>query len=272
VVVTVGPAERQARADACFAHRVHRWEALTGVATAVLLEALEPTPGELMLDVGCGAGAATLRAAELVGADGAMVGADTSAAVVHLASERAARVGVENVTFQVADLQTARVGDGSFSAVMSQFGVMFFDEPVAAFANIRRQLVSGGRLGFACWQAVAGANPWSYAALLADILPPPRARPGWHPPGPFSLGDASQLRAVLRKAGLGEVLVTPHQASVEVAEDVVVDDEELARMGVPPDHMTVARIRVRDHLAPYRTTSGAIGLPLAFLIATARSN
>ena len=254
-------------AQARYAHRVLHWEPLSGAATPALLERLTPQPGERLLDVGCGTGGATFPAAALVGPDGAVVGADVSSAVVQVAAERAARAGAGNVTFQVADMQTARVAGGPFDAAMSQFGVMFFDDPVAAFANIRAHLRPGGRLCFTCWQP-AGGNAWSYAALIADLISRP-AREGPRP-GPFSLANDAGVVALLDQAGFHAVEVTSHRAAVEVPLNAVVDDAELALMGVPPDRIAEAWERVARHLAAFRTARRTLRLPIAYLIVTAR--
>lgn len=255
--------------DPRYASRVRKWESLSSAATTDLLERLAPQPGELLLDVGCGTGAATFRAAALVGGDGAVIGADVSPAVVRSAGERAARTGAGNVTFQVADMQTARVAGGPCDAVMSQFGVMFFDDPVAAFTNIRDHLRPGGRLCFSCWQP-AGGNPWSYAALITDLIPQPAGEE--HRPGPFSLAHGAGVVALLDQVGFNGVEVSYCRANVEVARDAVVDDVELTLMGVPTDRIDDAWERVARHLSAFETAPRTLRLPIAYLIVTARND
>jgi SAM-dependent methyltransferase len=96
----------------------------------------------LVLDVGCGCGATTLRAAGLVQR---AVGADLSEPLVEVARRRARTAGIGNAEFVIADAQTYRFGDGAFDVMISKFGVMFFDEPMTAFVNLRRALAPGGR-------------------------------------------------------------------------------------------------------------------------------
>ena len=143
-LVAANAAEQQRWNDSRWAELWPKRERLTNAVTPVLLEALTLRPGDRVLDIGSGAGAAALRAAEIVGSDGTVIGADISAPLVELAERRARGAGVGNASFQVADMQTVRVNGGPFTVAMSQFGVMFFDEPTVAFANIRAHLVAGG--------------------------------------------------------------------------------------------------------------------------------
>lgn len=255
--------------DSRFATRVAHWERLTDAVTPVLLDAARLRPGERVLDIGCGTGAATLRMAGAVGERGTVTAVDISPPVIEWATRRAAESGVTNVSFVVDDAQRGAFPGGPFSAALSQFGVMFFDDPVAGFANIRRHLADGGRLCFTCWQA-AGGNPWSFAATLASLLPaPPTTPPGLPPPGPFALADEARLRTLLRAAGFAQVDVVAHRTTVHIPEDTVVDDTELALMGVTDEHLDEARGRVAEQLAPYRGAD-LLHMPLAFFAVTAR--
>jgi ubiquinone/menaquinone biosynthesis C-methylase UbiE len=233
------------------------------------MDALNLREGERVLDVGCGVGAATLRAADTVGVHGAVTGVDISPACIARARLRARSVAQARVSFQVADAQTADLTGGPFDAAMSQFGVLFFADPVAAFANVRRHLVPGGRLCFTCWRA-ATANPWSFAATLADMLPPaasPSAQPA---PGPFSLAEEGRVREVLHAAGFRRVDIRAHRRRPGIPEDTIVDDVELALMGVPVHRLAEARARVSAHLAPHRQRGDVLRMPLWFSVVTAR--
>ncbi len=263
--------ERRRWNDSSWAALWPKRERLTNLVTPVLLEALALQPGEQVVDLGCGGGVATLRAAELVGRDGAVVGADISAPLAELASRRAAEAGAKNVSFQVVDVQTDRVAGGPFDVAMSQFGVMFFDEPERAFTNIRSQLTAGGRIGFACWQA-PDQNPWFFAGSLAGLIPPPPPpEPGKSPTGPFSLCDAGRTRSILEGAGFAGVSFDAREMSMEVPEDAVVDDAQLTFMGVPAEQMGEVRLAVDRHMAQFRLPSGLSRFPIAFQIVTARN-
>ena len=236
-------------------------ERLTGEVTAYLMDAAAPASGEQVLDVGCGGGRTSIAAARLVGADGAVVGADVSAPLLELAARRAGEAGVANLSFAVVDMQRA-----PFDLAMSQFGVMFFDEPETAFANIRAQLEPGARLAFACWQE-AEKNPWFFAPALAELLPPPPAlAPGKSPTGPFALADPERTTAILTSAGFADVRRTAQELSVETPQDSVVDDAQLTFIGVPPEQLEEIRAAVDAHLQQFVVGPGTSRFPLAFQI------
>ena len=164
------------------------------------IEALAPAPGERILDIGCGGGQTTVALAARVGAGGSVTGADISRPMLALARKRAE--GLPNVTFVEADAQVHDFGEARFDGVFSRFGVMFFADPKAAFANLRRSLKSGGRLTFACWRSPA-ENPFMTAAAAAASAQLPAAGPPPDPtaPGPFAFADAERVRGILEAAG-----------------------------------------------------------------------
>jgi SAM-dependent methyltransferase len=243
-------------------------ELLTDSVTPLLLAALELQPGQRVLDIGCGGGKATMAACAQVQPGGSVVGADISDALLALARERAA--GSSAATFQQADMQVDQVDGGGFDVVMSQFGVMFFDEPVVAFANVAHHLRDGGRLGFACWQTL-DRNPWFIGPAVAPFVaaPPPPA-PGKSPTGPFALGDPDRVRQILKDAGWAGIRVDAYAHEVDVPESAVVDDAQLAFMGVSADAMDDARGAVAALMGRFVTDGGLHRFPLAFQIVTAR--
>lgn len=246
-------------------------ERLTDRVTAYLMDAAAPAPGEQVLDVGCGGGRTSVAAARLVGADGAVVGADVSAPLLELATRRAGEAGAANLTFAVVDMQTDSVPGAPFDLAMSQFGVMFFDEPETAFANVRAHLKPGGRLAFACWQE-AEKNPWFFAPALAELLPPPpQPGPGKSPTGPFALADPERTAGILTSAGFTDVRRTTQELSVETPPDSVVDDAQLTFMGVPPEQLQEIRSAVDAHMQQFLVGPGTARFPLAFQIFQARN-
>ena len=125
--------------------------------------------GERVLDVGCGCGQATLQLAERVGATGSVLGSDISEPMLARARERAGEAGLENVEFRQGDAQTEPFPESHFDLIFSRYGVMFFADSEAAFANLRVALRPGGRLVFVCWQEL-GKNPWLEQPLGAALV------------------------------------------------------------------------------------------------------
>jgi SAM-dependent methyltransferase len=261
--------ERRRWNDERWAAAWPRRERLTDEVTPYLLDALALQPGESVLDVGCGGGKTTLVAARLVGTEGAVVGADLSRPILALAEQRAGLDGAANVSFVVADVQVDHIGPGHFDVAMSQFGVMFFDDPVAAFANIAGHLRPGGRIGFACWQPMA-ANPWFSGAALAPFAPPPATVPGRSATGPFAFGDAAHVVGILGAGGFTGIARSAYQVVTDAPEDAVFDEAQLSFMGVSEAALGDARQAVERHLSQFRQPGGLCRFPLAFQVFTAR--
>lgn len=265
-------AERRRWNDARWAALWPKRERLTDEVTSRLLEAAAPQAGERVLDVGCGGGRAALAAARLVGLDGAVLGADVSAPLLALATRRAVEAAVGNVAFRELDMQAATLPGAPYDVAISQFGVMFFDEPVTAFANIRAQLRSGGRLAFACWQP-SERNPWIFAAALREFFPaPPAPAPGKSVTGPFSLADPAHTTGILERAGFVRIRRSPYELSVEAPQDAVYDKDQLAIVGLPEDTWPAAHAAVEAHLQQFAIGEGRYRFRLAFQIFEAASS
>jgi SAM-dependent methyltransferase len=194
-----------ARAGEHWAAHADRYDEILRPYRDAIIDATETSPGQRVLDVGCGNGGLALAIAERVGPEGEVVGLDLSAPMLGAARSRAEAAGARNVTFIEGDAQRYALEAGSFDRVVSRFGVMFFDDPVAAFANLRRVLNDSGRLTFACWQELA-LNDWMLVpagALVQHVGMPELGEPGG--PGPFAFADPSHLRSVLEGAGWSDV-------------------------------------------------------------------
>lgn len=243
-----------------------RREQLTSAVTPSLLEHARLRSGMRVLDVGCGTGPAALAAARSVGPEGSVSGADIAQVQVDGATRRATQIGADNVRFVVADAQVDLIEGAPFDACVSQFGIMFFEDPVAAFANVRRQTTEGGRMAFACWRD-QDLNPWFPGNALARFLPPREAP--MPTVGPFAFADAARVREILSDAGWHDLETTPYDLSVTVdADAIVLTDDELAVRGVAAaDHPDARRV-LEDHFAPLRLHDGRYCVTLAYHVFT----
>jgi SAM-dependent methyltransferase len=194
------------------------------------MERLGLEVGQRVLDVGCGLGRTTRALAREVGPEGRVVGLDISEGMLQAARDHAAQAGVANVEFVLGDAQVHELAAGAFDAAYSRFGVMFFADPVAAFANIHRSLRPGGRISFVCWQSGL-ENEWALvpaAAAMAALGVAPRL-PGPEEPGPFSLADPARVRSILEGAGFSSVEVDQRN---DFAVTTEADIPQVARMSL----------------------------------------
>lgn len=179
------------------------------VVLDTLLDAADLRPGMSVLDVGCGNGTSCLQAAARVGPEGRVLGLDISEPFLARAEERSA--GHPNVSYRLDDAQDAALPGAAFDRMISRFGVMFFADTTAAFANIARALKPGAKLTFAAW-GQAGANPWftvpHFAAATRLGHPPKSDR---NAPGPFAFHDIARITNLLQAAGL-EVIAADARA------------------------------------------------------------
>ena len=169
------------------------------------IDALAPTHGQTILDVGCGAGETVGQLAERVGESGRVIGVDLGAQSLAVARSRTAHL--PQVTLMHNDAAALDLPDHSVDGVFSRFGVMFFEHPVAAFANLRRMMRPGGRLSFVCWRALH-ENELDIVPLQAANLDIAADD------APFSFERPEVIEDVLGEAGFGNVAVRKFDASV----------------------------------------------------------
>lgn len=184
-----------------------------------LLEAATIRPSDRVLDVGCGTGWLS-RAAARHAAEGTVLGLDIGRPMVEAARAITEREGPGNVTFAQADAQVHPFDPGGNDVVVSRFGVMFFDDPVAAFANLRSALADRGRIAFTCWQSLV-ANDWlrvPSGALAAHLGVPEAGDP--RAPGPFSLAEPDHVRTVLGAAGFADITLAEEAHPMWLGTDV----------------------------------------------------
>jgi SAM-dependent methyltransferase len=234
--------------------------------------------GERVVDVGCGCGATTLELARAVGPEGAVLGLDVSEPMLARARERA--VGLAQVRFQCVDASTFALG-GDATLLYSRFGVMFFDEPHAAFANLRRALAPGGRLAFVCWRRLE-ENGWMSVpfAAVKKTLPSSVPAPPPEAPGPLAFADPARVRRILEGAGFRDVGLAPFEHEMPLGDGRGLDAAaaDAASMGpasrLLADASEEARARgvaaIREALIPY-ATGDDIRVSAATWIVTARA-
>jgi len=235
--------------------------------------------GEHVLDVGCGCGQVALELAERVGPQGTVLGVDISAPMLARARERQSERGLKNLTFLQADAQTYRFESAGFNLLFSRFGVMFFENPAAAFANLHTAVRPGGRLCFVCWQAL-DKNEWAGVPLAAATrhvpLPPPASPDA---PGPFAFANPDRVRSLLTTAGFTGVNLESHEAeltmgggtTVDEAVDFTLENGPISRLLADASKDIRSRVteELRTALAPY-AKEGGVRLGGAVWIVTAR--
>jgi SAM-dependent methyltransferase len=207
----MGANERQAEAwngpeAAHFVDHADRYDRQLEPFTRALLERIGSDSDRIVLDVGCGSGATTLAAA--VGAE-RVVGVDLSRPLVELARQRAQAAAVDNAEFVIADAQTHDFAAGAFDLLISQFGLMFFDDPVRALTNVRRALGPRGRAVSVSWQPLL-ANEW--LMIIGEAVGRHVELPDFggrdRGPGMFALSEPAEITARFGAAGFGNVECT----------------------------------------------------------------
>lgn len=214
--------------------------------TAALLAAAALGEGQRVLDVGCGSGT-VLAAAVAAGAEA--VGIDIVPDMVEAARRRVPQATVVVGDAQTADLRTAAPG-APYDRVVSRFGVMFFGDPAAAFANIRHATTPGARLTFVCWRA-EGENPMFTlgTSLLEERLDPPRDRSP-DAPGPMAFADRDRLLGLLSRAGWESIVVGPLDVELDYAIDGSDGVEERLTMILSTSSGRMAQQELEPRLGP----------------------
>jgi ubiquinone/menaquinone biosynthesis C-methylase UbiE len=267
----VGPQMYEQHAD--------RFEAMAAPFGQAMLDAPHLRPGDRVLDVGCGHAAATIEAARRVGPAGRVVGIDISAGMLDTARRRVAAAGLDTVGLLEADAQVHAFDPGSFDAVISRFGTMFFEDPGAAFGNLARALRPGGRLAFVAWQDPFKSE-WIAVALGAVVpllgCPPQLGTPG--APGPWAFADGDRLEGLLTSGGFRDVTletVTRRQRIAADADDAVgfimsLPESQQMFAGAPDDTVAAATAAVRAAFAPHAGPDGVVVNASAWLVSAHR--
>jgi SAM-dependent methyltransferase len=191
-----------------------RTETMLAQVAELLYRHAQPQPGETVLDVGCGLGPTTIELVRRVAPDGRAVGLDVSAGMIGQARKRAA--DVPNIEFIVDDAATHRFDTPFADLLFSRFGIMFFGDPVAAFANLRRAVKPKSRVAFACWRRMS-ENPWMLTPLLAAYEHVPKLPPAQQDePGPFAFAEQDKVARILTGAGFAAPRFTPADLAFEI--------------------------------------------------------
>ncbi|GMG81899.1 methyltransferase domain-containing protein [Paralimibaculum aggregatum] len=246
----------------------------------ILAARLEPHPGERVLDLGCGAGTTSAGLAAAVAPGGMVTGLDISPDLLALARQRHA--GVPGLAFVEADAARHAFPPAGFDALHSRMGCMFFDDPAAAFANIRTGLIPGARIAMAAFADPAD-NPWATVPIeaAAPLLEPTPPAPGV--PGPFAWSDPAVFQAALAAAGFREIAHEPREVRFAIGVDGPGSPVDRAialmtrigvlarRLAVAPEG-TEARLRplLEAALAPH-VDGDWVRLPARFWLITARA-
>lgn len=236
-------------------------------------------PGERILDIGCGCGATTFEAAKLAGGTGSALGVDISAPMIARAKQRAEAMG-SSARFELADAAAHDFGPNAFDLFVSRFGIMFFAEPAAAFAHMKKSLGSG-RLAFVCWRPMK-ENGWVSTPLFA-ALPhlPPQEPPVPGAPGPFAFADPDRFRTILKEAGYKDIEIEPFDTTLTLGQGpdpVALALEQTLEIGplsralkeLPEETKVRAAEAVREELAKH-VSNGEVRLGGAVWLVSARA-
>ena len=234
----------------------------------VLHAAAAVSADDRVLDVGCGTGVSTRRAA-LAATSGRVLGVDVSAPLIEHARLLTAREGLANAEFAVADAQVHSFPDASFDVLISRFGVMFFADPRAAFANLARALQPGGRLAVLVWQRAVD-NEWSGAVDDALGIDGDSMAQAW------SLADPEVVRATL--ADFVDIDLVDVAAPMFWGDDAETGfgfitglssvKDALGRLGA--DERAGAEQRIRDLVTTHLTPAGVLFDSRAWVVTARR--
>jgi SAM-dependent methyltransferase len=238
--------------------------------SAALLAFAAPHGGERVLDVGCGCGATTLDFARAVGPEGHVAALDISTPMLAEAQARASAAGLANIDWREADAATAPLDE--FDLLTSAFGVMFFGDPVAAFAHMRSAAADSARMAFVCWRPLS-ENPWLGVPMQA-VAPhaPPRPKPDPEAPGMFAFADPQRVSRILTAAGWTAPRIDKLDLELDVAAGRGLDEAvmQATKIGAinswlrdqPAEVVAAAAASVREALAAHADGAN-IRLPAA---------
>ncbi|QPF82084.1 methyltransferase domain-containing protein [Bradyrhizobium genosp. L] len=245
----------------------------------LLIDRAAPKAGERVLDVGCGSGASTKALADKVAPSGHVFGVDVSGPMLERARQSTPKDAP--VDYALADATVYPFDPASVDLLASRFGVMFFADPVASFANLRKALKPSGRLAFACWKEPR-ENPFFMAPLQAVYKHVPKLpQLGPEDPGPFSFASEARVTRILGEAGFSTIAMEPCKVDLDIAigrgmdtaiqSALEIGPASRALDGHPDDVRAAAISSMRETLAQYAKGDSVL-LPGAIWIVTARAS
>ena len=230
------------------------------------------------IDVGCGGGSQSIMLAAALQSGASVLGVDISEPMLDVARGRAVPADGASVDFLYADASAHEFASDSFDLLFSRFGVMFFDDPAAAFSNMRRAMRTDGKLAFSCWQPLKN-NDWARVPIEAALqhVPAPESTDP-HAPGPFAFADPERVQAILTAAGFTSINLEPFTPMLRISEAPTLAEaaRNLARIGpvgrllIGQDPAVLEKVftAMEAVLEPYYQ-QGALELPGAIWFVTA---
>jgi ubiquinone/menaquinone biosynthesis C-methylase UbiE len=263
--------------------RQQSWDVTMKPISDAALARAAVKPGETAIDIGCGCGATALELAQLVGPQGRVLGVDVSKPMLDRARERAA--GNPVLRFAEADATTYAFEPGAADLLFSRHGVMFFEDPERAFANLRRALKpaqgnKGGRMVFSCFRSPKeNALVTTILAAVTEFVPPlPKLNP--EDPGPFAFADPERVKRILGNAGFTSIALEPVDLQLDAGSGKGLDEAVVNMLEIGPVSRALknapaathakAEAALRAALAPLQK-DGKVPLGTAIWVVTARA-
>lgn len=243
-----------------------------------LVDAIDPQPGERVLELAAGPGETGFMAAQRLGPEGRLLSTDQSPEMVEVARRRASELGLTNVEFDVVDAQELELEPGSFDAALCRWGYMLMGRPDEALRRTRRVLREGGRLALATWDT-PDQNLWMVTPMIQLVSRGLIAMPNPSDPGPFTLANPDDLVRRLHEAGFASAqpqkLAFPQ--TYPSFEEYWAETLELAApiaaamAGLDEDTLAQVRDGAREALASFIGPDGNMSVPASVVIAVART-
>lgn len=241
-----------------------------------LVNAIDPQPGERVLELAAGPGETGFMIAQRLGSEGKLLSTDQAPEMVEVARRRASELGLTNVDFAVIDAQQLGLEHEQFDAAVCRWGYMLMADPDEAMRRTRAALRDGGRLALATWDR-PDRNLWLAAPVLAlvgqGLMPPPNPAD----PSPFALPEPTDIERRLRSAGFSEARADRVQFAhrypsfdeywAETLDMAAPVTEALA--GATPEQAEAVRASARDTLSQFAAADGQIEVPAAAVVAAA---